>query len=214
MPAGGDHWEGIYASTAATDLSWYEPEPAASLRLIEELAPGPSRAVIDVGAGESLLVDSLLARGFTDVTVLDVSRHALDEVEERLGGRASGVNLVCSDVLQWTPDGRYDIWHDRAVFHFLTDPIERDQYVELAERAVRDDGALVVGTFAEDGPTHCSGLPVVGYSPRGLAEVFSASFDLVTHEREEHTTPGGAMQPFTWVVLRRTRHAASREHAP
>src|SRR5438445_8928788 len=129
MPAGEDHWDGIYASTAATDLSWYEPGPAASLRLIEQLAPTPSHAVIDVGAGESLLVDSLLARGFTDVTVLDVSRNALTDVERRLGEGARHVTFVHQDVLTWTPNRQYDIWHDRAVFHFLTERTDRDRYV-------------------------------------------------------------------------------------
>jgi SAM-dependent methyltransferase len=159
--------------------------------------------VIDVGGGASFLVDGLLARGFSDVTVLDVSQHALDEVEQRLGERAGSVNLVCGDLLTWAPDRRYDIWHDRALLHFLTDPIDRDRYVKLAERTVRDDGALIIGTFADDGPTQCSGLPVLRYTPAELATVFSKSFTLVAHEREEHTTPAGVIQPFTWVVLRR-----------
>ena len=198
------HWERVYATRLTSEVSWYQREPATSLRLIESTASDKACKVIDVGGGAAFLVDGLVARGFNNVTVLDISQRALDEVEERLGERASSVNLLCSDILRWTPDGRYDIWHDRAVLHFLTDPIERDHYVELAERAVRDDGALVVGTFAEDGPTHCSGLPVVRYSPQDLANVFSASFDVVTHGREEHTTPAGVIQPFTWVVLRRT----------
>jgi len=198
------HWENVYATRSTSEMSWYQREPATSLRLIESTASAKADKVIDVGGGAAFLIDGLITRGFDDVTVLDVSQHALDEVEERLRERASSVNLVCSDILQWTPEGRYDIWHDRAVLHFLTDPIERNHYVKLAERSVRDDGALIVGTFAEDGPTHCSGLPVLRYSPQDLAEVFSASFDVVTHEREEHTTPAGVIQPFTWVVLRRT----------
>ena len=213
MALRAEHWEQVYATRLTSELSWYQREPATSLRLIEGLASDNPCKVIDVGGGAAFLVDGLVARGFNDVTVLDVSQHALDEVEERLGERASGVKLVCSDILEWTPEGRYDIWHDRAVFHFLTDPIERDHYVELAERAVRDDGTLVVGTFAEDGTTHCSGLSVVRYSPQGLANVFSARFDVVAHEREEHTTPAGAIQLFTWVVLRRARQWASRAHA-
>lgn len=154
-------------------------------------------------AARRLLVDGLVARGFSDVTVLDVSQHAINEVERRLGARAARVNLVCGDVLTWVPDRRYDIWHDRAVLHFLTDPIERDRYVELAESAVRDDGTLIVATFAHDGPTQCSGLPVLRYSAAELASVFSTRFTLVAEERQEHTTPAGVIQPFTWVVLRR-----------
>jgi 2-polyprenyl-3-methyl-5-hydroxy-6-metoxy-1,4-benzoquinol methylase len=198
-----DHWERVYSTRSTSEVSWYEREPSTSLRLIEGVASGTAGALIDVGGGASFLVDRLLARGFRDVTVLDVSRHALDEVEKRLGEQAASVNLVCSDVLTWATDRRYDIWHDRAVFHFLTDPIDRERYVELAERAVKDDGALVVGTFADDGPTQCSGLPVIRYSPQDLASVFSTSFALVSHEREEHLTPAGVIQPFTWVVLRR-----------
>lgn len=203
VPQRAEHWERVYTTRSTSEVSWYEREPATSLRLVESVASGPASAVIDVGGGALFLVDALLARGFNDVTVLDVSQHALDEVENRLGEHAASVNLVCSDVLTWAPERRYDIWHERAVLHFLTDPIERDRYVELAEIALRDDGALVVGTFADDGPTQCSGLPVIRYSPQDLADVFSPSFAVVAHEREEHTTPAGVIQPFAWVVLRR-----------
>jgi cyclopropane fatty-acyl-phospholipid synthase-like methyltransferase len=204
MPAGGDHWEGIYASTAATDLSWYEHEPAASLRLIEEIARTPSQAVIDVGAGESLLVDRLLARGFTDVTVLDLSRHALTEVERRLGERTRHVTFVYQDVLTWRPDRLYDVWHDRGVFHFLTERAARHRYVEIAADAIRVGGGLVLATFAEDGPTQCSGLPTSRYSALDLEATFSEYFSLAEHERAEHVTPRGVVQPFTWALLRRT----------
>ena len=185
-------------------MSWYEREPATSLRLIETLAPVPESAVIDIGGGASFLVDRLAARGFTDLTVLDISEHALDEVRERLGPRAHVVTLVHHDLLTWKPDRRYDIWHDRAVFHFLTESSTRARYVDIAATALRDAGALIVGAFASDGPTQCSGRPVTRYSPVQLASVFSTSFSLVEHEREEHITPGGVVQPFTWVTLRRT----------
>ena len=203
MPQRAEHWERVYATRSTSEVSWYQPEPSTSLRLIQRMASGTASAVIDVGGGASLLVDGLFARGFSDVTVLDVSQHALDEVKTRLGERAASVNLVCHDVLAWVPERRYDIWHDRAVLHFLTDPIDRDRYVKLVEKAVQDDGALVVGTFAEDGPTQCSGLPVLRYSLAELANVFSTSFTLMADEREEHTTPAGVVQPFTWVLLRR-----------
>lgn len=199
----GSHWEGIYASTALTDVSWYEREPVTSLRLIERAASGFSTGVIDIGSGGSLLVDRLLARGFTDVAVLDVSHRALMAVRERLGEEARNVTFVHQDVLTWKPDRQYDIWHDRAVFHFLTERAARDRYVETAASAVRSGGCLVVATFAEDGPTHCSGLPVARYSAPELEEAFSASFSLVEQEREEHVTPGGVVQPFMWAVLQR-----------
>ena len=196
-------WDRVYATKATTDLGWYEREPTTSLRLIESVATDTTSAVIDVGGGASSLVDRLLERGFRDLTVLDVSQHALDQVRERLGDRGSNVNLVRPDVLTWEPDKPYDVWHDRAVFHFLIDPAERDRYVDIARRALRPDGAVVLGTFAEDGPTQCSGLPVARYSGADLASLFLPSFVLVEHEREEHVTPSGTVQPFTWVTLRR-----------
>ncbi len=185
-------------------MGWYEPEPATSLRLIETMASSSASAVIDVGGGASLLVDRLLDRGFTDLTVLDVSQHVLEEVRGRLGERGAQVVLVRHDVLTWAPDRPYDIWHDRAVLHFLTEPAERDRYVEVAEQAVRENGAVIVGAFAEDGPTQCSGLPVVRYSAADLANLFRKSFVFVAHERVEHVTPTGVVQPYTWIVLRHT----------
>jgi 2-polyprenyl-3-methyl-5-hydroxy-6-metoxy-1,4-benzoquinol methylase len=203
MIDGSDHWDRVYASIPSTEVSWYEREPAASLRLVEAMASSPSVAVIDVGAGASLLVDRLVSDNFTDVTVLDVSQQALTHVEQRLGEGAQHVTFVRHDVLTWRPDRQYDIWHDRAVFHFLTDDAQRDQYIEIAARAICVGGGLVLATFAEDGPTRCSGLQVSRYSPEDLEGVFSGSFSLVEHEREEHVTPAGGVQPFTWAVFRR-----------
>jgi hypothetical protein len=199
-----EHWEGIYATRHSTDVSWYERDPATSLRLIERVAAKPSAAVVDVGAGASFLVDGLVARGFIDLTVLDISGHVLSEVHERLGRSAEAVTFLQQDLLTWTPVRQYDIWHDRAVFHFLTAATDRDRYVELAASAIRSGGSLVLGTFALDGPIQCSRLDVARYSAQDLAETFSASFALTHREREEHVTPRGAIQPFTWVVLERT----------
>jgi SAM-dependent methyltransferase len=189
---------------ATTDVSWYEREPATSLRLIENVVTNPAVAVIDVGGGASLLIDRLLAHSFSDITVLDVSERVLEEVRARLGDRADDVHLIAEDVLTWEPHRHYDVWHDRAVFHFLTEPADRGRYVDVARRAVPTGGILVLGTFAEDGPTECSGLPVARYSASELRDVFVGSFTLVADEREEHVTPVGIVQPFTWVVLRRT----------
>jgi SAM-dependent methyltransferase len=200
----GEHWENIHATAPATQASWYEREPATSLRLIRGIASGPSADVVDIGAGTSFLVDRLLASGFRDVTVLDISHRALDGVRRRLGDQARGVTFIAEDVLMWEPDRQYEIWHDRAVFHFLTEPLARDRYINLAARSIRSGGALVLATFAEDGPAQCSGLPVSRYSAEGLEDAFSLSFTLIHDEREEHTTPGGVVQPFTWVVFRRT----------
>jgi len=182
----GEHWESIYATAPSTQVSWYQREPATSLRLVEEIASGPSAAVIDIGAGTSMLVDRLLARGFQDVAGLDISSHALDDVRQRLGEHARRVAFIVQDVLAWEPTRQYDVWHDRAVFHFLTEPSRRDKYINLAAQSIRAGGALVLATFADDGPTHCSGLPVSRYSAQDLADAFSQFFTLVHHERSAH----------------------------
>jgi SAM-dependent methyltransferase len=194
----GDHWDQIYDTRPVTELSWYQSRPETSLRLIEEAASGPSAAVVDVGSGASELVDELLARGFTDLTLVDVSRRALEHVRERLGDEARRVSFVNQDLLTWIPERRYDVWHDRAVFHFLTERDDRDRYIEIVTDAIPVGGSVILGTFAQDGPTTCSGLPVCRYSADDLADLLGPSFSVVGHER------GGAAQSFTWVVLRRT----------
>jgi 2-polyprenyl-3-methyl-5-hydroxy-6-metoxy-1,4-benzoquinol methylase len=198
------HWDGVYSSAPSTTKSWYEREPTHSLRLVTQAARDCSAAIIDIGAGTSMLVDRLLESGFTDVTVLDISAHALEEVRRRLGERANTATFITSDVLSWQPDLHYDVWHDRAVFHFLTEPSQRAHYVSLAEAGIRQGGLLIVATFAEDGPTQCSGLDVTRYSADDLAATFAAGFEPVLNEREAHHTPTGAIQPFTWTTLRRT----------
>jgi SAM-dependent methyltransferase len=196
------HWDDVYVSTPVTEVSWYESRPATSLRLLTDSVPRTA-AVVDVGAGASSLVDALVADGWSDVTVLDVSNEALALVRERLGDDDATVSFVVADLLDWQPARRYDAWHDRALFHFLTTTEEQEHYVATAASAVRPDGVVVLGAFAADGPTQCSGLPAARYDAPSLAERFGSAFDLVRSEREEHVTPGGATQPFTWVVLRR-----------
>ncbi len=200
----GAHWERVHETTTPDRVSWFEREPSMSLRLVESLAAGPSAGVIDVGGGTAVLVDRLLAKGFADLTLLDVSEHALAAVRARLGPQATRVTFLHADIARWEPDREYDVWHDRAVFHFLPVEADRDRYVEVATRAVRPGGGLVLATFAPDGPDRCSGLPVLRYSGDDLAEVFAPSFFLVEQQREVHRTPGGVDQPFTWAVLRRS----------
>jgi hypothetical protein len=167
------------------------------------IAGNPSAAIIDLGAGTSMLVDRLSDAGFVDLTVLDISAHALDEVARRLGPRATRARFICQDVLSWQPERQYDVWHDRAVFHFLSEEAGRSSYVSVAALAVRAGGAVIVATFAEDGPTRCSGLPVARYSADELADAFAPGFEPVHAERELHETPAGEVQPFTWMILRR-----------
>lgn len=196
------HWDGVYGQRGAEDVSWFQPRPETSLRLIASVA-GPTSSVVDVGAGASTLADELLDRGWRDVTVVDVSAEALALVTARLAARQASVTAVVTDLLDWVPDRTYDLWHDRAVLHFLTDPDDRSRYARTAAAAVRPGGHLVVGTFAEDGPSQCSGLPTARCSAADLQALFAEHAELVHTEREEHRTPAGVAQPFTWVVLRR-----------
>lgn len=197
-----EHWDTVYATKATDEVSWYQRQPSTSHRLLASASPAGG-SVIDVGAGASTLVDTLLDSGWSDVTLLDVSPTALALVRERLGLQREPVSFVVADVLSWRPARSYDAWHDRAVFHFLTRPDQREQYVATASRAVSPGGVLVVATFAADGPSQCSGLPTSRYDADALASAFAPGFSLEHSEREEHHTPGGAVQPFTWAVLRR-----------
>jgi SAM-dependent methyltransferase len=196
------HWDGIYDAKATDEVSWFEAVPEQSLRhVLGEETPG---SVVDVGCGASLLVDELLDRGVGHVTLLDVAAGPLDVVRRRLGERARQVELVVSDVTAWDPPRAFDVWHDRAVFHFLTDPADQQAYAAVLARAVRPGGRAVVATFAEDGPERCSGLDVSRWDAESLAAALSGEvFDVATSERHVHRTPGGVEQPFTWLVLRR-----------
>lgn len=201
MPDGTrEHWEGVYRGKGPEEVSWFQRDPAVSLRLVERV-PG---SVVDVGAGASVLVDRLLAAGRDDLTVLDVSAAALEVTRRRLGVDTSVVSFAVADVLDWDPGRTFECWHDRAVFHFLTDRDRQQAYVQTASRAVPAGGAAVLGTFAADGPTQCSGLPTARYRPQDLAAVFGSAFVLEHAEAEVHRTPWDAEQRFTWVLLRRT----------
>lgn len=201
MPARSDHWDSVYGARPIDELSWFQAEPTMSLELIRSLRPRPT-SMIDVGAGASCLADRMVDDGVGRVTVLDISEQALAAVSERLGDHP-GVSFVVADITDWNPQQTWDLWHDRAVFHFLTEPADRTAYTAAAARAVSPGGVAVVGCFALDGPTHCSGLRIVQYSPEKLASQFSPIFELERAEHEVHTTPSGLEQPFTWVVMRR-----------
>jgi rhodanese-related sulfurtransferase len=195
------HWDAAYAAHGADAVSWFQESPEVSLELIDSLALSPTAPVVDVGGGASRLADTLLERGFTDVTVLDVSSIALEFVRERLGNRP-GLQLVQADLREWEPHCQVGLWHDRAVFHFLVDPAERVRYLSTLRAAVAPGGAVVVATFAEDGPDRCSGRPVARYSAATLAQALGPTFELVESRRDVHITPRGARQPFTWVAGR------------
>jgi rhodanese-related sulfurtransferase/SAM-dependent methyltransferase len=195
------HWDRRYADAGATGVSWYQPEPAMSLALIGRLAVPRTAPVIDVGGGASLLVDELRARGYLDLSVLDVSSTALDIARHRLGD-AAPVRWLCEDILNWQPQRRYGLWHDRAVFHFLTDAAEQTRYLDVMDQALGAGGALVMATFAVDGPERCSGLPVARYDASDLERLLDG-FTVVDSRHEEHITPAGVIQPFTWIAAQR-----------
>ena len=197
------HWDGVFGRLNEDAVSWFEPEPVCSLELLDLAGVAHSDPIIDVGAGASRLVDALLARAFADVTVLDVSNAGLAQARRRLGDSAAQVQWVVADLLSWRPARRYRAWHDRAVFHFLTDPADRMRYRDVLDRALMPDGRIVIGTFAADGPEQCSGLPAARYSPEALTAAFGPNVEPLGHRRELHRTPSGGVQPFTWMVLRR-----------
>lgn len=202
-PGVAAHWERIYANREVDQLSWYQSAAGVSLDFVAALDLDPGAAIVDVGAGASPFVDGLLDRGQRDVTVLDVSESALELARARLGERAGAVHWVVADLLGWSPGRRFRLWHDRAVFHFLTDPVDRDRYRELLQAGVEPGGFVLMATFAADGPTQCSGLPVARYEADDLGAVIGPGFTAVRARREAHPTPGGAAQWFTWLLLRR-----------
>ena len=199
------HWDSVYTGPpGASGPSWYQEAPRLSVELIDALGIGTDAAVIDVGAGTSVLVDDLLERGFVDLSVLDVSRAALDQARRRVGD-AAPVEWLCQDLLDWQPERRFDLWHDRALFHFFVTPAARRAYLRTLHSALKADGFVVLAAFAPDGPEFCSGLPVARYSAGKLAQQIGAGFELIQTRREEHATPTGVMQPYTWIAGRMRR---------
>lgn len=195
-----EHWTGIYEQQSTTDLSWFQATPTVSLELLDAAHVRSDDAILDVGAGASVLVDHLVDRGFRDISVLDIAPPALQAAKRRLGADAGKIEWIATDLLTWKPIRRYDVWHDRAVFHFLTDPKDRDRYVAVLRDALAPDGRVILATFAANGPKRCSGLPVARYTPADLADQFPG-FDVLQARREEHHTPSGAVQPFTWLLM-------------
>ena len=198
------HWERVYSTKPSNEVSWFQARPAWSLELLGDVNGGAERRIIDVGGGDSSFADEVIEHRLGSITVLDLSASALARAKTRLGTRASEVDWVEGDVTR-TRLGvdAYDVWHDRAVFHFLISPDDRARYVATAAEAVRPSGTLIVATFAADGPTRCSGLDVARYDEAGLAREFDSSFILVRGLGDVHRTPSGAEQRFTYVVLRR-----------
>lgn len=197
------HWEKIYSSKSATEVSWFQEEAEMSLGLITEVASDRNASILDVGGGASRLVDGLLREGYEKVTVLDLSSAALEQARARLGEAADRVEWLEADIRTVEfEEAAIDVWHDRAVFHFLTSEEDRKAYVRQVRRAVRPGGYVLVATFADDGPERCSGLEVARYSAQDLHAEFGSAFRLVRSEREEHVTPWGSTQKFVYCLCR------------
>lgn len=196
------HWETVYTTKGEAEVSWFQESASVSLELMDALAITNRAAVVDIGGGASRLVDGLVAKGFDRVTVLDLSDGALATAKRRLGEAAAKVEWIVADVTLWEPDKVYDLWHDRAAFHFLTDAADRAAYADRLRRALRPGGHAIIATFAPDGPERCSGLPVVRYDSASLLATLGPGFDLVADRRQAHTTPWGAVQRFQFSALR------------
>jgi len=197
------HWENVYSSKAENEVSWFQESPAPSLELIGLARPSSDAAIVDIGGGASRLVDELLARGFDNLTVLDLSEAALAAAKARLGDKAARVHWVVADITKWYPTQSFDIWHDRAAFHFLTNAADRAAYVACLDKAIKPGGSVIIATFALDGPEKCSGLPVNRYDAASLGEVLGNGFELVHARRHEHVTPWAATQRFQFSIFRK-----------
>lgn len=196
------NWDNMYATRAESDLSWYQENPVVSLELIRATGTLKGAAIIDIGGGASRLVDALLAEGYCDLTVLDLSKTALAAAQARLGPKAAKVTWICADVTAWEPARQYDLWHDRAAFHFLTEAAEREAYAARVQRAVRPGGHIIIGTFAPDGPERCSGLPVMRHDSASIGAVFGKDFSLIESRRQDHVTPASRTQHFQFSLFR------------
>lgn len=198
-----DHWDSVYSEKSEDQLSWHQDDPAVSLELCEKAGIGPATSVIDIGGGRSALAARLIDRSLTDITVLDISQVALDEARQTMGRNGERVTFTVADITNWTPTRTYDLWHDRAVFHFLTDPTDQDAYLARLKTALKPGGHAIIATFALDGPETCSGLPVVRYSPESLGDRLGPDYTRLADRAVRHETPWGSAQSFQFSLFQR-----------
>jgi SAM-dependent methyltransferase len=198
------HWDNVYQTKGERDVSWFQESPDISLDLIRATGVQRDASIIDIGGGASRLVDALAAQGFSSITVLDLSEQAFATSRARLGARGQQVRWIVADVTTWRPSGTYALWHDRAAFHFLTEPGERAAYAECLRAVVAPRGHVIIGTFAPGGPERCSGLPVMRHDAETIGQLLGPAFTLVEHRRHEHVTPGGGIQRFQFTRLQRS----------
>lgn len=197
------HWNQVYENKKPTEVSWYEPMPETSLNYIAECELENQAAIIDIGGGDCFLAEFLLARGFTDITMVDISEKAIERAKQRLGEKAEEIQWIVADAADFSPERQYDLWHDRAAFHFLTEAMQVEKYVNTVRKAVKPGGFVILGTFSETGPSKCSGLEIRQYSIKELQELFSKGFTPISCKNIDHNTPSGATQNFTFCSFRK-----------
>ena len=200
-----DHWEKIYSTKEIDGVSWYQETPTTSLNIIDSLKLNLNTSIIDIGAGKSFLADNLLDLGYNDITILDISRNALNEVTRRVGKKNHKIKCIESNVIDLSSGQKYDVWHDRAVFHFITNNQEREKYLDLLNSSLNKDGCLIIGTFSEDGPLKCSGLEVQRYSVKDLRELLKPDFKFIDGFKEVHDTPFNTSQSFTFCTFKKIK---------
>jgi ubiquinone/menaquinone biosynthesis C-methylase UbiE len=198
------HWENIYQTKKFEEVSWYQSKPETSLEFIHEFNVPKNAAIIDIGGGDSFLVDYLLGEGYEDITVLDISEHALSRAKERLGDKAQKVKWIVADAATFKPDQKYDFWHDRAAFHFLTTEDEIENYIQTINQSLNNSGVIVIGTFSEEGPTKCSGIEIKQYSENTLGKKMGKFFEKMKCKIENHLTPSQTIQNFIFCSFRKT----------
>jgi ubiquinone/menaquinone biosynthesis C-methylase UbiE len=197
------HWENIYKTKQISDVSWYQPTPTTSLGFIKQFNIPKSAKIIDVGGGDSFLVDHLLNLGYKDITVLDISETAINRAKERLGEKAKQITWIVADAATFTPTDKYDFWHDRATFHFLTQEHEIESYINTMQQSISPKGILVIGTFSEHGPKKCSGIDITRYKEEGMCRILKKYFEKIKCVNVDHKTPSNSIQNFIFCSFRR-----------
>lgn len=198
-----EHWENVFETKKESEVSWFQKEPKTSINLIEKLNLPKDAKIIDIGGGDSYLMDSLLDLGYTNLYLLDISSKAIERIKNRLGANAENVTFIVSDVLEFHPKEAFDVWHDRASFHFLTEEIDIEKYSSLVTNSVVSNGNLLIGTFSENGPLKCSGLPITQYNESKMNDVFSNDFEMISSFTEDHQTPFETTQNFIFSTFKK-----------
>ena len=200
-----EHWEKVYLEKQPIEVSWYEPMPEVSLNLIRGLHLDKDAAIIDIGGGDSFLAEFLVSEGYNNVTVVDISSNALERARQRMCEKADEVTWIVADASEFKADRQYDLWHDRATFHFFTDSEKREKYLQQLRQAVKPGGFVILGTFSENGPTKCSGLEINQYSVGDMQQLFTEDFNVLSGANVDHKTPSGAVQNFTFCSFQRKK---------